>query len=132
MTHPVLALRAALRARLAADAALLALLDGPRIWDEPPRGEEPPFVTFGEASARDWPPGGHRHGLALIAWSRQGGDAETLAVLDRLEALCADAPLVLDGHRLVLLAVAGTDVPRPDKAGLRRAVLRLSALTEPA
>jgi hypothetical protein len=120
-----------LRARLVGDAALVALLGGERVWDEPPRGEVPPYVTFGESGASDWPRGGQRLSVSLVAWSSQGGDAETLAILDRAAALCADPPLTLDGHRLVLLAVTGTQVPRPDKTGLRRAVLRLSALTEP-
>ncbi|WP_158266756.1 DUF3168 domain-containing protein [Alsobacter soli] len=131
MSHPILALRTALRALLVADPALVALLGGERVYDEPPRGAEPPYVTFGEASARDWSTGGCQHALALVAWSRQGGDAEVLAVLDRIAALCADPPLALAGNRLVLLRVASQETARPDKAGLRRAVIRLAALTEP-
>ena len=36
----------------------------------------------------------------------------------------------LDGYRLVLLATAGVDLPRHGGQGPRRAVLRLTALTE--
>lgn len=134
MTHPILALRSALRARLTADAALVSLLGGERIWDEPPRGSDPPYLTFGEAVARDWSTGsssGREHAFTLVAWSRQGGDAELLALLARLEELCADPALVLDGHRLVLLRVVGQETGRPDKTGLRRAVIRLAGFTEP-
>jgi hypothetical protein len=134
MTHPVLALRAAVLARLKADAPLVALLGGPHIHDTPPRGAEPPFVTFGETTARAWPgaPGGLRHALTLVAWSRQSGDAEALAMLERCEAALADPPSALDGYRLVLLATAGVDLPRHAGQGPRRAVLRLTALTEAA
>jgi hypothetical protein len=132
MTHPVLALRAAVLARLKADAPLVALLGGPHIHDTPPRGAEPPFVTFGETTARAWPgaPGGLRHTLTLIAWSRQSGDAEALAMLERCEVALTDPPSALDGHRIVLLATAGVDLPRHGGPGPRRAVMRLTALTE--
>ncbi|MFZ4532798.1 MAG: DUF3168 domain-containing protein [Alsobacter sp.] len=134
MTHPVLALRAAVLERLKADAPLVALLGGPHIHDTPPRGAEPPCLTFGETTARAWPgaPGGLRHALTLVAWFRQSGDAEALAVLERCELALADLPPVLDGHRLVLLAMAGLDLPRHSGQGPRRAVLRLTALTEAA
>ncbi len=132
MTHPVLALRAAILARLKADAPLVALLGGPHIHDTPSRGVEPPYLTFGEATARAWPgaPGGLRHTLTLVAWSRQSGDAEALAVLERCELALADPPAALDGHRLILLATVGLDLPRPSGPGPRRAGLRFTALTE--
>ncbi|MCP8937784.1 DUF3168 domain-containing protein [Alsobacter sp. SYSU M60028] len=134
MTGPVSALRKAVRQRLVDDAALLALLGGPRVHDEPPRAAEPPYVTFGPASAAAWNAGavaGRRHALSLVVWSRQGGDAEALAIAARLEELLDDATLTLEGHRLVLLSVSGLETARPDRAGLRRVTLRLAALTEP-
>ena len=136
---PILALRAAIRTRLVADPALLGLLGGPRVYDEAPRGIEPPYVIFGDVTAEDWSTGdvpGHRQALSLVVWSSQGGDSEALGIVGELAALLADAPLVLDGHRLVLLRAAGQSVSRPEaadpSAGLRRATLRLEALTEPA
>jgi hypothetical protein len=136
---PILALRAAIRTRLVADAALLALLGGPRVYDEAPRGIDPPYVIFGDVTADDWSTGdiaGHRQTLSLVVWSSQGGDSQALSIVGELAELLADAPLVLAGHRLVLLRVAGEAVSRPEaadpSAGLRRATLRLVALTEPA
>ena len=135
---PILALRTAIRGRLVADATLQTLLGGQRVYDEPPRGADPPYVVFGDATADEWTASGldgHRHAVALVAWSAQGGDSEALGIVARLVELLSGATLVLDGHRLVLLSVAGQEVSRPGPddpaAALRRAILRLTALTEP-
>jgi hypothetical protein len=134
---PILALRTAIRARLVADAGLTALLGGQRVYDEPPRGTDPPYVVFGDASTQDWSATGvtgHSHALELVVWSAQGGDSEALGVAGALADLLADAPLALSGHRLVRLGIASQEVSRPDandpSAALRRAIVRLSALTE--
>ena len=113
----------------------VALLGGERVWDEAPRGVAPPYVLFGEASARAWPEGGspgHAHELSLVAWSVQGGDAEALAILDAMASLLDDARLQPAGHVLILLRVTAQETARPDAEGRRRATLRLEALTEPA
>lgn len=141
MTRPsvILALRSALRTNLIADAPLVALLGGPRIYDEPPRGLAPPYVVFGDAVAADWSSGdrlGARQKLSLVAWSGQGGDSEVLAIAARLEEVVSTAPLAPEGHTLVLLRVLATETSRPPDddpaAGLRRAILRLEALTQAA
>lgn len=136
---PILALRTAIRARLVADAGLTGLLGGPRVYDEPPRGTDPPYIVFGNASAQDWSASGvdgHSHALDLVVWSDQGGDSEALGVAGVIAGLLVDAPLALSGHRLVRLRIAGHEVSRPGagdpSAALRRAIVRLSALTEPA
>ena len=133
MTSPVLALRAAIRARLVADPALHALLGGAKVHDEPPRAAEPPYVTFTEASVRDWSTGsdrGHEQRLGLTVWSRQGGDRQALTIADRLAVLLDEADLAPAGHRLVNLRVTAQEVARPDRAGLRRVIVRLRAVTE--
>ena len=51
---PLLALRAGLIGRFAADAALAALLGGRvRLYDEPPRGTLPVYALFGAAEITD-------------------------------------------------------------------------------
>lgn len=51
---PLLALRAGLIVRFAADAALAALLGGRvRLYDEPPRGTLPVYALFGESEITD-------------------------------------------------------------------------------
>lgn len=141
MTRPnaILALRSALQRRFVGDPGLLALLGGPRLYDEVPRGLTPPYVVFGEARADDWSSGdrtGARQMLALHVWSAQGGDSEALGVASALAALATGPGLALDGHVLVLLRVLALETARPaasgPAAGLRRVVLRLQALTQEA
>jgi hypothetical protein len=141
VTRPsvILALRAALRHALVADDALVAMLGGPRIYDEAPRGLAPPYVVFGDAVAEDWSAGdrtGARQTLSLVAWSDQGGDSEVLSILARLSAIIGAAILAPEGHALIGLRVLAEETarPRPDDpaAGLRRAILRLECLTQTA
>jgi hypothetical protein len=129
----MLALRSAIRDRLVADAALIARLGGPKVFDETPRSAETPYITFGEATARDWSSDGvrgHEHLLSLQVWSREGGDREALEIAALLDDLLDDASLALAGHRLVLLRVMAQDAVRPGREALRRIALRLRALTE--
>lgn len=136
---PILALRSALRQAFLADATLVSLLGGPRFYDEAPRGLVPPYIVFGDSSARDWSSGdrpGLRHTLSLVAWSGQGGDSEVLAIAARLAETIEGTVPAPEGHVLVLLRILSqeTSRPRPDtpEASLRRVILRLEALTQPA
>ena len=133
MTSPILDLRAALRDVLLADSALLVLLGGERIYDETPATVETPYVTFGDANVQDWSADagqGHEHTLSLNIWSRQGGDSEALLIAQSIAALLDGAKPALDAHRLIRLRVTEQMIGRPSKDGLRRAIVRLAALTE--
>lgn len=133
MTSPILTLRAAIRSLLVADPTLLSLLGGAQIYDETPATVLAPYVTFGEANAQDWSSGtehGHEHTLLINIWSRQGGDAESLAIANQIAGLLDGAKPVLDGHVVIALRVTAQTIGRPTKDGLRRASVKLSALTE--
>ena len=130
---PISALKSALHALLSGDATLAGLLGGAKIHDDVPRGQLTPYVVFGEATARENGTSsdrGHVCDLTLLAWSRQGGSREALAIADRIGALVDDAALTLSGHRLVLLRVIATEVRRTPEKDLTRATLRLRAITE--
>lgn len=134
MTSPLLPLRAAIRAACLADPALAGLMDGAvRLHDEPPRNAAPVYGVFAEAALRDWSTAtdrGHEQDLAIAVWAKPGSAATALRVADRMAALLDDAPLPLDGHRLVRLDVSGIDVDRDRDTNLVRATLRLRAVTE--
>lgn len=134
MPGPILALRAAILTRLAADAELAALMGGSvRLHDEPPRAAEPVYAVFGDAAARDWSSdrsAGHEHEAAIVVWAKPGSAKSALDAAERIAALLHDAPLAPAGHRLVLLRVSALESARDERANLARATLRLRALTE--
>lgn len=134
MTSPLLALRAAIRARCAADTALAALLGGTgAIHDEPPRAAAPVYALFGDAEARGRTDASGRldeHELSVVVWARPGSAASGLAAAGRIAELLDDAPLALDGHRLVLLAADAVAVDRDRDTNLARAVVKLRAVPE--
>jgi hypothetical protein len=133
VTSPILALRAAILARLQPDAELADLMGGAvRVHDEPPRAAEPVYAVFGAAAARDWSTGsdrGHEQEAAIVVWAKPGSAKTALAAAERVAELLDDAPLTPTGHRLVLLRVAAIESAR-DGDNLFRATLRLRVVTE--
>jgi hypothetical protein len=133
VTSPILALRAAILARLQPDAELADLMGGAvRLHDEPPRAAEPVYAVFGDVLARDWSTGsdrGHEQEAAIVVFATPGSAKTALAAAERVAELLDDAPLTPTGHRLVLLRVAAIESGR-DGDNLFRATLRLRAVTE--
>lgn len=131
---PILALRTALIAHLATDAALADLMGGAlRLHDEPPRAASGIYAVFGEAQARDWSTGsdrGHEQNAAIIVWSKEGGAKPALAAAARLASLIDGTDLPLSGHRLVNLTITATEAARDKGGNLARVTLRLRAVTE--
>ena len=133
MSSAVIALRKAVRAALVADAPLLALLGGAKIYDEAPRDALTPYVTFGDALARElstslYP--GLEQVLVLHVWSMQGGAREGLEIADRIAFLLDDAAMTLDTHRLINLRFSAVETIREDSGRFVRVALRLRAVTE--
>jgi len=129
---PERALLAALRAAILADPACSALL-GARVHDEAPANPVFPLVTLGDvrttpADSAERP--ALEHGVSVHVWSRGPGRAEGIDILAALRRALHEAPLTLDGHRLVLLRAGYADLFRRD-GRLLHGVLRLRALTEP-
>ena len=129
------ALRAAVHDALIADAALVNLLGGPKVYDEPPRSAAFPYVTLGEARIADYSTGteaGEEHQLTLHAWSRQGGNREAHRIAGALLQALDDAPLALADNHLVNFRFAVADVRREADGRTYHALVRFRAVTEPA
>jgi hypothetical protein len=134
MSTAAASLRAAIHDTLNADGALTALLGGPRVYDEPPRAANFPYVTLGEARVTDFSTGtepGEEHQLTLHAWSRQGGHREAHLIAGALLQALDDAPLPLADHRLINLRFAVADVRREADGRTYHALVRFRAVTEP-
>jgi hypothetical protein len=136
MTSPILALRRAILENAADDAELTSLMGGTlRLYDEPPRNAEPVYALFGDVTAQDWSTDtdrGHEQDLAIVVWSERGSASTGLAAAERFAALLDDAPLSLDGHRLVNLRVTEIASGRDKDTQLARVTLHLRAVTERA
>jgi hypothetical protein len=129
------ALQQAIFARLSADAALLALLGGPRVYDDVPQGAAFPYLTLGQSVARDWSTGsddGSEHILTVHAWSKAGGKREVLEILGSVRAALHDTGLTLTGHRLVNLRHEHSEARRDPDGDVYHGIARFRAVTEPA
>jgi len=129
------ALRRAIHAALTTDTVLTTALGGPRIHDVPPAAPEFPYVTLGEAQVLDWSTAteaGAEHRLTLACWSRQGGHGEAHQLAHLVQQALHDAPLALEGHRLVNLRLSSAEIRREPGGRTYRALLRFRAVTEPA
>jgi hypothetical protein len=128
------ALRAAIHAALIADAALIAMLGGQKIYDEPPRTAAFPYITLGETRIADISADGDavaEHQLMLHAWSRQGGHKEAHLIAGALLQALDDAPLTLTDHALINLRFAVADIRREADGRTYHAAVRFRAVTEP-
>jgi Protein of unknown function (DUF3168) len=132
-THPIAALKAALRGRLLADANITALI-GTAIYDAPPRGVTPPYLVLGDADAREsgtTERDGLRVELELVTLTAERGTSGALGIASAVAAALA-APLpTSDGQRLIVLGLRQMSTRYDPTSGLARITQRLGAFTEP-
>lgn len=132
-TSAALELQAAVAARLAAEADLLAALGGARVFDGAPRGTDFPYVTLGPASQSDWSDGstaGAAVTLTLHVWSRGAGKREAWTILGILMRVLHEASLPLSLRSLVDLTAVFAEVRRDADGITEHGVLRLEGLVE--
>ncbi len=90
-------------------------------------------MLYGPVSTRDWSTGtdpGAEHIVTLTVRAHAAARRSAHDIADRIRALLHDAPLALEGHRLVNLRQQTLEVRR-EKEGHLAATLRLRAVTEP-
>ncbi|MGJ0510419.1 MAG: DUF3168 domain-containing protein [Methylocystis sp.] len=130
---PVIALRTAIRARLLSDAALVAMLGGPRVYEEAPQGAATPYVLFADAQMRDWSGAAsrgaeHFHTIAVVTTQRGFGAA--LKAAQQMIDLLDEAPLSLEGHALVDLRFVSMETKRDAAGRFARVSILFRATTE--
>ncbi|MEQ1717275.1 MAG: DUF3168 domain-containing protein [Hyphomicrobium sp.] len=134
MSSASFALQQAFHAALTADAALVALLGGARVYDDVPVRAEFPYITFGQTTERDWSTGtepGSEHAITLHVWSRAHGRKETDDIVAAARVALHDGALTLTGHRLVNLRHEFSDARRETDGEHFHGTARFRAVTEP-
>jgi hypothetical protein len=132
---PIVALRKAIIIHLLADARLMTMLGGQRIFDEAARTVEPPYVILAEAQLRDWSAQlsrGAEQFLILSVYSTQRGVREALDIGQRIVDLLDEAPLTLEGHSLIDLRFVAIESKREHNGRFARVNMRFRATTEAA
>jgi hypothetical protein len=126
MTHPIIALQAALVGTLRAE------LDTP-IFDAPPKETAPPYIVIARHDVRprdgDGAPG-HEHSLRLHVWAAEASRKSVLAIADEVIALA----LALDSEALTITLRRHdrTDSAIDTTTGRARAAIALTYFTEPS
>ena len=134
MSDSILAVRAAIQARLESDPGLTALIGPARIHDEAPRGASGSYIVHGEVEARDWSTGsdsGCEQEFGLTVWAGESGSARlALEAAARIATVLDEATPALVGHRLVNLRWRSSRLARDGATGLAFVALRFRAVTE--
>lgn len=129
------AIQKAIYSALIGDAALVALLGGPRLYDNAPQSPAFPYLTFAHSQVRDWDTGsepGDEHLITLHVWSRATGRREAQAIMARIRTLLHDQVPALDGHRCVNLRHEFSEARREPDGDTIRGLTRYRAVTEPS
>jgi Protein of unknown function (DUF3168) len=127
-------LQQALFATLTADAALLALLGGARVYDDVPQAADFPYLTFAQSVARDWSTAsepGAEHVVSLHVWSQARGRAQVHEIMGAARDALHEQPLALDGHRLINLRHESSEARRAPDGDTYHGIARFRAVTEP-
>lgn len=131
MTHPILALQATLVAALRADAELAALAP---VFDAPPKGMAPPYVTIARHDLLpddgDTTPG-FQHRVILHAWAADASRKAAVAIAERLLDVATTAALGSDTLVVTLARHDRTDTIIDQATGHARAAVSLTFFSEP-
>lgn len=133
MTHPIFALRSALHQRLSGDATLVTLLGGDRLFETVPTGISPPYILFGASSLEEWSAiemNGYIYWFDLDIWTKDGGDAEAMAIARAIENNLTQQTLLMLGFKIVSLAVRSQSLERLTADGLHHIRMALSIYLE--
>jgi Protein of unknown function (DUF3168) len=131
---PAQSIQQAMRAALLARAQLTSLLGGAHIYDETPRGANPPYVVFNAIETRDWSVADQKaHELIVTLEIVSNSRARPLAqnICNEIETALDGAVLTLTDHRLVNLRAVFNYVSKSIATSNFNGVVRFRAATEP-
>lgn len=132
MTHPILALQAALVAALRADGELAALAP---VFDAPPKGSAPPYVTIArhDVLARDGDiTPGYEHRLIFHAWAADASRKAAVVMAERVMTVATSASLGSETLIVTLARHDRTDTVIDQASGRARAAVAMTFFSEPS
>ncbi len=127
-------LQQALHAALAADAEVISLLGGARIYDDVPQGAAFPYITLASFTLRDWATStepGAEITFTINVWSRGAGHKQAHLLAEAVRAALHEAPLTIAAHHLVNLRHESSDTHRERDGDTYRVTARFRAVLEP-
>jgi hypothetical protein len=127
MTHPILALQATLVAALRANPAL-------NVFDAPPAGRGPPYVTIARHDVLprdgDETPG-HEHRVLFHAWVADASRKAVVALAETLVMRAMAASLDSAALKVTLRRHDRTDTSIDQNTGRARAAVAMTFFSEP-
>ncbi len=126
-------LQTAIHTALISDTTVTTLLGGQHVYDHVPRGRHTPYVTFGQASIRDWSTGtddGFEIIFTLHVWSRASGRDEVTRITNAIRTALHDQPLALPDASLINLRHEVAEIRQEPEGDQFHAIVRLRATLE--
>ena len=125
------ALQQSVYAALIGDSPLMNRVSG--IFDHVPAGQDPPYVTIGEATARRWSTQAQIDGrdttLTIHVWSRYRGRKEAGEIMADIDRIRDRAQLSMTGHAMLELRFEGSLTLQDPDGITQNGVMRFRTLT---
>lgn len=116
------------------DGPLTLLVGAGAVFDAPPKGRQPPYVTILSHAAAprdgDETPG-FEHRMTLHCWSPQPSRRSALEIADRIERVAVTGAVVPENHVLTLRRHIRTETTIDLATGRARAAVSFRFLSEP-
>ena len=119
---------------LLADAGLINLLGGPKVYDLVPRQTKPPYITIGITEVTDWSTTteeGREHLLTLHSWTVNQGRKQADEIETTIISVIKAASLLMPDHLLVNLAYEQSEIRRDPDGETLHGIIRYRVVTEP-
>ncbi|MFQ5535172.1 MAG: DUF3168 domain-containing protein [Sphingomonadales bacterium] len=103
------------------------------VFDMVPTGTAFPYVTMGDAKAKDWSSktfNGQEHNFSIDVWSQDAGRMDTKEIMALVYGAIHDQPLVVSNNELVNLRHTDSEDKIEDDGITHHGILRFRAVTK--
>ncbi|WP_116652869.1 DUF3168 domain-containing protein [Pelagibacterium sediminicola] len=127
-------IQTALVSAWSSDAALTLLVGAGAVFDAPPRGRQPPYVTIlsHDTAPRDGDETpGFEHRMTVHCWTPHPSRRAALEIADRIERVVVAGPIEPDEHVLTVRRHVRTETRIDLSTGRARAAVTFRFFSEP-